>query len=422
MGGRELPGQGRLGGMRAPRTRGRRSAAGHAGRYAALLLAVATLAGACTGGPPAPGSSGGPTRSAIGSPTGPGLSSSPSSPTSTPTSSPAQPNPTADSGRLTIALAGDVHFERQVRALLNVPDGLAELRPVLGGADLAIVNLETAITTRGAPEPKAFTFRAAPSALATLAAAGVDVVSMANNHGVDYGPQGLADSLAAQADSPIPVIGIGADAQAAFAPAATTVRGISVAVIASTQIDDLTARKFPATDSSPGVAANLNNARLLRAVAAARTAYDVVVVFLHWGTERTTCPDAAQRATAAALERAGVDVIAGGHHHRVLGAGWLGRSYVAYGLGNFVWWMHTNTPADAASGVLTVSIDEAAVAARRSVPRARWDELSPVVVADSYLPLTISAQDGIPRPAAQAPLRLAAWEAARACTNLRGNP
>ncbi len=394
-----------------------------------LVAAVGVALSACTGTPTLRSDAQAPTGAAAlasGASTAaypPPASPRPSGPTTeaTPSTAPTASH-AADNGRITIAFGGDLHFERHVKALLERPDGLAELRPLLGTADVAVVNLETAITTRGTPEPKSFTFRAPSSALQTLAAAGVDVAGMANNHAVDYGPQGLADTLAAKDASPIPVIGVGRTATEAFAPAVLDVRGTSVAVIASTQVGDLTATKFPAGDTKAGVAANLDNTRLLATVRAARAKYDVVVVFLHWGTERTTCPDPRQFATAAALEKAGADVIVGGHHHRVLGAGWLGRAYVGYGLGNFVWWLNTNTPADAASGVLTVEIDAAAVAARAATPRDQWAGLPSVVVADHYAPLTISAKDGVPRAAAKATARLAEWEAARSCTKLKGTP
>ena len=121
------------------------------------------------------------------------------------------------------------------------------------------------------------------------------------------------------------------------------VRGTKVAVIASTQINDYTVHTYPATDTKPGIAGNLDNTRLLAAVRAARAAYDVVVVYLHWGSDYTTCPDGAQTTTAAALAKAGADVVVGGHAHRVQGAGWLGRTYVDYGLGNFVW-LNTRGP------------------------------------------------------------------------------
>ena len=351
------------------------------------------------------------------------------SPTASPTTDPAASvssgtvSPaTTPAGRISIAFAGDVHFERQLRALLDGGDGLAEVRPLLGAADITVVNLETTLTTRGTPEPKSFTFRASPTALTTLASAGVDIVGMANNHAVDFGPVGLTDTLAAKDASPIPVIGVGRTAAEAFAPAVLTVRGVSVAVIATTQIPEHTAAAFPATETRAGVAASVDNVRLLAAVRAARAKYDVVVVLLHWGIERTVCPSTAQQTTARALEQAGADVIVGGHQHRVMGAGWLGRAYVGYGLGNFVWWLKTPTPADAASGVLTVQIDAAAVAARAATPRDRWGQFPSVVVADDYAPLTISLKDGIPRAAAQSAQRIAAWEAARGCTSLKGSP
>ena len=387
-----------------------------------------------------------PSSSTPGPSLSPSAPSAVSPPTPTPTPGPT-PTPTAlgptasapvDGARpITLSFAGDVHFERHVRALLERPDSLAELRPVLGAADVTVVNLESAITSRGTPEAKEFHFRTTPAALDVLANAGVDVVSLANNHAVDFGPVGLDDTLAAKAASPVPVIGIGHRADEAFAPAVFTVRGTSIAVIASTQVNDLTVNKYPATDRAAGVAGNLRNDRLVAAVTAARGRYDVVVVFLHWGTEQQTCPDAAQRATAAALEKAGADVIVGGHAHRVQGAGWLGRAYVGYGLGNFIWWLNSKTPGDVTSGVLTVSIDPAVARARaqqragtgtssapNSGPNSGTAAARPVVTSGTWAPLTISAVDGIPRPPAAAPRAAAsaAWNDARTCTNLRSTP
>ena len=96
--------------------------------------------------------------------------------------------PAAPTSAVTLAFGGDVHFDGDLARLLDGDDGLAELRPLLGSADVAVVNLETSITDRGAPEPKTYHFRTSPKALSTLAKAGVDVLSMANNHAVDYGP------------------------------------------------------------------------------------------------------------------------------------------------------------------------------------------------------------------------------------------
>lgn len=400
----------------------RRRHSGWVGGAGALALLVG-----CTPAPGAPGSAAAsPSPSAVSptSPSSPGTgtlpgSSAPSAPSATPPGRPTSSSPTGvGADQITLAFAGDVHFERHLRPLLQRPDSLAQVRPLLGAADIAVVNLETAITSRGTAVPKEFTFRTTPAALTVLGEAGVDVVSLANNHATDFGAVGVADTLAAQAASRTPVVvGFGADAAAAFAPAVFDVRGVSVAVLASTQVLD---RTTAADADTPGVAANVDRTRLLAAVARARAAYDVVVVFLHWGTEYAACPDAAQVATATALERAGADVIVGGHSHRLQGAGWLGRAYVAYGLGNFVWWLNRTGASDMATGVLTVSVDAAAVRARRSLPVDSWKGLHSVVVGGRLTPLTVSLLDGVPRQAADPQAREAQWVQARACTKLRG--
>ena len=154
----------------------------------------------------------------------------------------------------------------------------------------------------------------------------------------------------------------------------------------------------------PGVALSLDPARLVRAVRAARERADVVVVYLHWGTDYTSCPDAAQRRTARALAAAGADVVVGTHAHQVQGGGWLDRTYVGYGLGNFVWYSR-NAPVQTATGVLTLTLS-----GRR-------------VVEEQWQPLEVSA-DGVPRrPGARRERELAAQRAqGRSCTGLSASP
>jgi poly-gamma-glutamate synthesis protein (capsule biosynthesis protein) len=294
------------------------------------------------------------------------------------------------------------------------PHGLDELQGSLGAADLAMVNLETAITERGTPIGKEFHFRAPASALETLRNAGVDAVSMANNHGVDFGPVGLQDTLAAKRAGPIPVVGIGADEQEAFAPAVLHAKGLRVAVFGASQVFELTLARYSAGQGTGGIASSTPVARLRAAVARAARTYDLVVVFLHWGTDYQQCPDRLSLETARALEAAGADVIVGGHSHRVNGAGWLGRSYVDYGLGNFVWW-RSHEP-DSRSGVLTLSVD---VAAARGTQRSG----APVVRSARWTPMLISA-DGIPRvpPAGDSERLNGLWERATACSGLARAP
>lgn len=324
--------------------------------------------------------------------------------------------------RITLAFGGDVHFEEYVADLLKDPQrALADLRPTVGSADFSMVNLETAITTGGAKENKTFTFRAPPSALAALQSAGVDAVSLANNHAVDFGRAGLADTLAAKSSSPIPVVGIGASRAEAYEPTFLDVRGVRVALLSALQLWEETATRWSAADGE-GVATSQTPkalALLREATRAAAAQADLVVVMMHWGTEYATCADAHQAATAKALEADGADIIVGGHAHRLQGGGWLGRSYVGYSLGNFVWWRSAEP--EARSGVLTLTVDAQAARARGRASGAARRTASPLVTSASWTPLLIGT-DGVPRkptdPATSTRLQ-GVWDEAVACSGLR---
>src|SRR5439155_3299243 len=118
---------------------------------------------------------------------------------STPAPHRASSTATRPTGEFTMAFAGDVHFSGRVRARLdrNPATVFAQAAPGLRAADLTMVNLETAVTNGGVQQNKLFTFRTPPAAFTALRDAGVDVATMANNHGADYGTPGLRDSLRA---------------------------------------------------------------------------------------------------------------------------------------------------------------------------------------------------------------------------------
>ena len=303
---------------------------------------------------------------------------------------------------VTIAFAGDIHFEGELQNKLaaNPSAVLAPIAPVLGGADLTVANLETAITERGSPAPKEFTFRAPSSALTALAAGGIDVASMANNHGMDYGPVGLQDSLAARDALRFPIIGIGRNSAEAYAPYRATIRGQRIAVIGATQVLDanlITA--WTATPTHAGLASAKDVGRLAAVVAQVRKTSDTVVVFLHWGIETQTCPSAAQQQLARALVIAGADIVVGGHAHRLQGAGRFGTAFVAYGLGNFAFYAKPGP--GARSGVLRVTVTGRDI--------------------DSYQFSPAEIRGGVPYPLTgdAATAATAAWNQLRDCTGLR---
>jgi poly-gamma-glutamate synthesis protein (capsule biosynthesis protein) len=258
-----------------------------------------------------------------------------------------------------------VHFTGRTAALLrDPPTAVGPIAPVLQGADLALLNLETAVTERGTPEPKEFHFRAPPAAFAALKAAGVDAVSLANNHVLDYGRVGLFDTLDAATAAGVPVFGAGRDAASAYAPWLVTVRGTRIAVLGFSQITTLAAT-WGALADRPGVALSFDLARVRAAVAAARAAADVVVAFNHWGPESASCPSQRQKDFTAVLVAAGVDVVLGAHAHVLQGAGWTGRTFVAYGMGNFVWYGSSRSTQ---TGVLMLTLRGRSVVGWHLVP------------------------------------------------------
>ncbi|MET0965615.1 MAG: CapA family protein [Nakamurella sp.] len=318
---------------------------------------------------------------------------------------PAQPALAPTTG-ITISFAGDVNFAERTADLLTADPATAfgAAAPGLAAADLTVVNLETAITTGGIAEPKSFTFRAPPTALAALKSAGIDVASMANNHGADYGEAGLLDTVAAIAASGFPVIGIGADDAVATAPYRTTIKGVEVAIFAASQVQDRTLLTWTATADRPGIA-NAFDPRLLENVRAAAAAGTTVIVFLHWGTEYDSCPDGNQQQLAAELAAAGATAVVGAHAHVLQGAGWRPDGvYVAYGLSNYLWWRSFGNEQDD-NGVLTLKIE------------------GNKVIGDHFAPSHL-ADDGVPMPAigGQADRINADWEQVRRCAELADTP
>lgn len=263
-----------------------------------------------------------------------------------------------------------------------------------------MVNLETAVTDRGEPAPKAFTFRAPASAFTALEAGGVDVATVANNHGMDFGRTGLQDTLAAARAAGFPVVGAGRNGRQAYAPHRMTVNGQRIAILGATQVlDDHLVDEWTAGPRKPGLASAKNEQRLARAVRDARLTSDTVVVYLHWGLELSSCPTGSQKSLARRLVAAGADVVVGSHAHVLLGAGRMQQALVAYGLGNFVFYAFREVTSQ--TGVLEVTVTG------RRIDGYRW------------VPARIAG--GIPHPLVGATRARASsgWRALRSCTGLR---
>lgn len=235
-----------------------------------------------------------------------------------------------------LVFVGDIMLSRAIgRIMANENDWsypFREIRNTIAAADLAVGNLEGPISNRGANQGSIYSFRADPRAVIGLADAGFDVLTVANNHIWDYGPDAIRDTLTYLAAAGIAAVGGGEDSGSAHAPAFRTINGIRIAFLGYT---NLIPRNRDHPDASPA-SAYLDLDAALADIARARTEADIVVVLIHWGNEYETRALSLQRDIARALIDNGATLVIGHHPHVVQEVEQYGGGLVAYSLGNFV--------------------------------------------------------------------------------------
>lgn len=270
---------------------------------------------------------------------------------------------------------GDVLMDR------SEPSGVDPfefIEPALGSADLAVVNSEMAISDRGAPLDKQYVFRAPPSAAHRIASAGIDVVSLANNHAMDYGAEALVHTVDLLEDAGVVALGAGANRADAYRYRVLHVRDdVRVAFVGVSMI---VPRAFPAGPDSAGIASARPPSRVLDSIRSAAGAADVVIAVVHWGVERTTCPSDAQRVFAGDLVDAGADAVIGHHPHVLQPVEFAGGRLVAYSLGNFVW--HPRWGITGETGVLQIDFDSDEIVGWTFHPHVLNDDGAPVPVGE----------------------------------------
>ena len=258
--------------------------------------------------------------------------------------------------RLVINGVGDTNVDSSYIPALAVEGydiAFSGLQDLFNSDDLTVVNLECAASDLGAPLPKTFTFNCDLDALPVMAAAGVDVANLANNHGGDYGEEALLDTRANVAAAGMVPVGVGADATEAARPAIFERNGWTIAVVGFGGV--VPSAGWIATDDSPGMADGDTIETMVSTVEAADAVADLVVVTIHWGVELDTTPRPDDVARAEAMVDAGADVIFGHHAHRLQPLEFVDDRPVAWGLGNFVW--PRLSPAGATSAIAQVVVE-----------------------------------------------------------------
>ena len=280
-----------------------------------------------------------------------------------------------------VGAVGDIMPGRGVTELLDRADGLelvlGDLVPYLQGADLLIGNFEGAITTRGTPLEKSYTFRLNPRVLGPLVRAGFDYLSLTNNHSFDYGLVGFTDSLDHLAEAGIATSGVGMTIEEASIPSfftfgASDVAVLSVGAYPAEQSGFDGAVVAAAGPAKPGVLwAGQGDSLYETALQAMRSAFsndtfDIVVV--HGGREWAVEPDQWQRERYESFIDAGADLVLGSHSHVLQGLEAYDGSIIAHSLGNFIFPGMYGTDYGEESAILLLGVSRGVVRYVRFVP------------------------------------------------------
>lgn len=234
--------------------------------------------------------------------------------------------------KIKISAVGDISFAGNT-SLDPIHTLFQQVKTAWTDSDLVIGNLESPLLTIGTGVPGKCVLKANPRWAQVLASAGINMVSLANNHVMDYGPDGLFSTMEALKKVGILFVGAGANQDAALKPLYMSLNGQKLAFIARSSV--VVSSQCYATENTPG-AAHLDINQTKVAIRECQQQADIVVVLLHWGIDNYSYPSPFQRIIARELIKAGADFIFGHHPHVLQGAEKIGNGLVCYSLGHFV--------------------------------------------------------------------------------------
>lgn len=278
---------------------------------------------------------------------------------------------------VSIVAVGDVMLGTWVTSYLDSSGATYPFEPtrhILEAADFAIANLEAPFTDRGkAVKDKTFTFRVPPKHAVGLKESGFDILHLANNHILDYGPDGLFDTIATLDSLALTHVGAGENIAAAFAPAILERDGLDGKKLRLGFLGfSMThPEEFYAGKTKPGTAFPFYE-RYIAALDSLAPKVDIMVVSFHWGAEKMVKPKAYQIEMAHLAIDRGADIVLG-HHPHVLQGVELYRprpnsrpGLIAYSLGNFAFGSYSRS--SRTSIILKCVLDNEGVLYARCIP------------------------------------------------------
>lgn len=241
---------------------------------------------------------------------------------------------------VSLLFGGDIYLSEHVLGAYNRAGGISGvleegLREEIAEADLFIANQEFPFSDRGVQAAdKQFTFRLPTDKVYMMQEIGADLVTLANNHALDYGTDALLDTCMVLDEAGILRIGAGANLEEAGRMEVVELDGKKFGFLGASRV-------FPVADweagsNHPGMLSAYDSDTLCEVIREAKTRCDYLIVYVHWGIERNTKPENYQRAQGKQYIDAGADLVVGSHPHVLQGIEYYNGKPILYSLGNFI--------------------------------------------------------------------------------------
>ena len=206
---------------------------------------------------------------------------------------------------------------------------------VIHESDIFMANQEFPFSNRGtAAEDKQFTFRLPPERVRIFQELGLDLVTLANNHALDFGMDALLDTCDTLDQAGIYHVGAGRNLEEACKPVIITEKGESIGFLGASRV--IPVGSWNASASKPGMLTTYDPSLLLEQIDHLKETCDYVVVYVHWGIEKKDRPEEYQRSLGKQYIDAGADLVIGSHPHVLQPVEYYNGKPIVYSLGNFV--------------------------------------------------------------------------------------
>jgi poly-gamma-glutamate synthesis protein (capsule biosynthesis protein) len=239
--------------------------------------------------------------------------------------------------QVSLIAVGDIMLTRGVEtkiAKYGSDYPFLKIRDYLNNGDIVFGNLETPIAEGRAIKPGEMLFRSNPGLEKELKASNFSIVSLANNHTLNFGRSALTETFQYLNEVGIKYVGAGINLEQAYSPTIIKINNFSFAFLAFNDID-FTPESYGATEELPGIAF-MNEERMVQAVKQAKNQADFVIVSMHSGYEYHNEPNEKQKRFARLAIKSGAEMVIGHHPHVVQSIEKYNDKYIFYSLGNFI--------------------------------------------------------------------------------------